>query len=113
MVCRALGNQDWIPSRGEKLAHCCQGKIDTGRSGKDVRTLLILVLWELRKHRNAIVFYGVVPLKNYVITRIESEGQTWKQTGLIRGDVGSFLGVLQRGLQGGVRLASFFRFRWS
>lgn len=68
VVCHALGKQGWIPSRGEKLQEGSQSKACT----------------EIWKHRNAIVFDGVVPLINHVIDRIEGEGQTWKQAGLIK-----------------------------
>lgn len=93
-TCHALGKQDWIPSRGEKVQEWCQNKAGTGRSGKDVRAILILVLWEVWKYRNTIVFDGVTPSIIHVIDTIVGEGRTWKQAGLIKGDVASFLGVL-------------------
>lgn len=52
---------------------------------KDIRTFFTLVLWELWKHRNAIVFDGASPSVPALATRIVDEGRRWQQAGKLKG----------------------------
>lgn len=63
---------------------------------KDSRTILSLGLWELWKHRNAIVFDGATPSVAAVIAKVESECRAWSVAGLLKGDLTTFLGGLAR-----------------
>lgn len=63
-----------------------------GQKKKDIRAILILGLWKLWKHRNAIVFDGVSPSLRQVMCRIESEGRVWRMTGLLKDDLEVFFG---------------------
>lgn len=61
---------------------------------KDIHTLLSLCMWELWKHRNAVVFDGATPSSSVVFCRIGSEGRAWELAGLLKGDSVAFLGAL-------------------
>lgn len=58
MVCLALNRPDWFPGNGTRLKEWCSVNRGNGRARKDSRTVIILVMWELWKHRNAIIFDG-------------------------------------------------------
>ena len=60
-VCLALRKPDWIPSDEATLIDWCRDKEGRHLRKKDLRALMILVMWELRKHRNGIVFEGDSP----------------------------------------------------
>lgn len=47
--------------------------------------ICLLVMWELWKHRNDIVFDGATVCLPQVLCRIVSESKVWQQAGLIRG----------------------------
>jgi hypothetical protein len=53
-----------------------------------------LGLWELWKHRNAVVFDGVTPEVAKAMCRVAQEGRAWWNAGLIKGSVEEFLGRL-------------------
>ena len=57
-------------------------------------------MWELWKHRNAVVFDGVAPSANDVLGRVMSEGRAWKAAGLNKRDLGTFFGCLTRWVVG-------------
>jgi hypothetical protein len=97
VVCRPLGKPEWTPAGNQALSEWCQDKIGTGRHKKDVRAIIILVLLELWKHRNSIVFDGATPFRDRLLARVQEEGRSWKLTGLLRGEVGAFLGALTSG----------------
>lgn len=61
---------------------------------KELRPIFTLVLWELRKHRNAIVFDGATPSLEVVSTRIVTEGRAWKRAHLIKGELDSIFALL-------------------
>lgn len=77
MVLHYLGKPDWLPAIGKSLSDWCRDKAGSEQCKRDARVLIILVMWELWKHRNTIVFDGATPSKNYVILMIV-EGRTWK-----------------------------------
>ena len=58
--------------------------------------ITLLVLWELWKHRNGIVFDGVRPSTMTVIERINNEGRVWQEAGLLKGDLEGFFAGLSR-----------------
>ena len=60
---------------------------------KDILTILLLVMWEIWKHRNAVILDSMAPSANDMIGRVASEGQAWKTAGLIKMDLGSFFGT--------------------
>lgn len=72
-VCAALGTVDGVPSAGDKLAEWCTRPSLHGRHGKMIRAIYLLDTWELWKHRNSIVFDGMVPCHLHVLRRIASE----------------------------------------
>lgn len=61
---------------------------------KDARALLLLVLWELWKHRNSIMFDADSPSMLRLVRRIEQEGASWKQARIFKGDVEPMLHAL-------------------
>lgn len=54
---------------------------------KDIRAIFTIAMWELWKHRNAVVFDGVPPSLEVVALKIVNEGQVWHQAGLIKGSL--------------------------
>lgn len=50
----ALDKEGWKPRTDEELTALCRDKIESGRSRKDERTLIVLVTRELLKHHNSI-----------------------------------------------------------
>ena len=89
---------------------------NTGRAagGKDARAMLVLVLWELWKHRNRVVFYGDTPSTSFVINMIAVECRTWIAASLFRSDMDSAIAAIEVGndvsslprLAGGVGLCN-------
>lgn len=57
---------------------------------KDLHTVMLLVHWEVWKHRNAIVFDNATPAMNVVMNRIYEEGKAWLKAGKFRGNTDSF-----------------------
>ena len=53
-------------------------------------------MWELWKHRNAIVFDGASPSVERLMDRVKSECEVWTSAGLFKGKLEGFLGGLQR-----------------
>lgn len=48
--------------------------------------IITLVLWEMWKHRNAMVFDGASPSITGLIMEIVEEGNAWCTAGLLKGD---------------------------
>ena len=67
---------------------------------KEVRAVLLLVLWELWKHRNAVVFDGELPSLHQLMRRVEAEGRTWARSGLIKANVDFVFAGLARWISG-------------
>lgn len=63
---------------------------------------MCLVLWEVWKPRNAIVFDSPTPSVGAVLGRILEEAKAWKMVGLLRRDMQTFL----RGCIGGAGMTS-------
>ena len=63
---------------------------------KDLHTIFLLTMWELWKHRNAVVFDGVSPAIDYVLRRVTAEGKVWATAGLIKGCIDLFFGTVGR-----------------
>lgn len=61
---------------GARLAEWCINKPGTGVGKKDTRVIILLVMWELWKHCNVIVFDGATPSHKHVLHRIEVEVRT-------------------------------------
>ena len=61
-----------------------------------MRAIITLTMWELWKHRNAIVFDGDSPSIERIIAKVKSEAKVWATAGLIKTDLEGFLGRLHR-----------------
>ena len=97
VVGEALGKTGWGPTSDDELgAWMCAKKGNGYLGNKDIHTMLLLVLWELWKHRNAIVFEGATPSMNHVLHRFAEEGWNWKQAGLLKGDLTIFFNRVER-----------------
>ena len=57
---------------------------------------MLLVMWELWKHRNAIVFDGESPSIERLIHKVKSEAKVWATAGLIKRELDGFQGRLYR-----------------
>lgn len=57
------------------LEEWCTNKVDAMLGTRDIRALFLLGMWELWKHRNAIVFYGDTPSRSHVISRIDLDDE--------------------------------------
>ena len=67
-----------------------------GMSTKDLCTIIVLVWWELWKHRNGIIFDGARPCLEYLLGRVRQEGQLWASAGLMKGNVTPFFSRVER-----------------
>lgn len=83
-VCRTLGKVSWTPSAEVSLHAWCLDKIDAGLPTKMVRTFWVLIMWEIWKHRNAIVFDDAMPSMQVLVARIVSEGVVWRKASLLK-----------------------------
>lgn len=95
-ICLALDKPEWTPGPHTVLAEWCNTMTGTRLCMRDVRALVMLVMWELWKHRNAIVFDGATPSWLHVIARIVAEGRIWKRAGIFKGDVEALLVGVER-----------------
>lgn len=59
-------------------------------------TIITLTMWEIWKHRNAVVFYGATPSVQNVISNVAKEGRTWSSDDLLKGDLSLFFAALDR-----------------
>ncbi|XP_073367720.1 uncharacterized protein [Aegilops tauschii subsp. strangulata] len=93
-VGQAVGMTGMTPSSDEDLVTWCTRPIFEGRHAKTMRAIHLLVMWELWKHRNAIVFEGMRPGVQHTLRRIASECGTWRQAGVLHKDIRfNFIGV--------------------
>lgn len=79
---------------GDKLHEWCTRPALSGRHGKTIHAIHLLVLWELWKHRNFIVFEGMTPATQHVLRRVASECLAWEHVGILRGDLEAFSAVM-------------------
>lgn len=89
-ILHSLGKLDWMPTSNQSFSEWCAGRGTSGQYKRTTNALIILVMWEIWKHRNAIIFEGATPCKNSVILRISQEGRMWKQAGLLKGELITF-----------------------
>ena len=78
--------------RPSSLQDWCTHKVENKSARKDVRTLFTLVMWELWKHRNAIVFDNACSSVRVLLRRVYEDGCVWQSARLFKGDVSPFLG---------------------
>ena len=90
-LCTTIGKPAWTPEGHETLVAWCADK------PKSMCVIITLVLWELWKHRNRVVFDGEAPSKSFVINRIVVECRAWKVAGLLKVDVDRFLAAMEVG----------------
>lgn len=96
IVCTALNKPGWVPTGATNLVEWCAEKNGASMSMKELRTIILLVMWELSKHRNAIVFDGATPSLRVLLQTVEREGWAWKDAGRLKGDVGALLRAVAR-----------------
>jgi hypothetical protein len=96
MALEALRKPQWMLTPDAELIPWCNSCTATDIKTKDSRTLISLGLWELWKHRNAIVFDGATPSAKVVVANMEKEGRAWSTAGLLKGDFTAFFGGLAR-----------------
>ena len=96
-VCTAWGKPQWAPTATSILGEWCATTADSATDKKDARTLIVLVLWELWKHRNGIVFEGDAPSIVFVIHRVAVECTAWKAASLLKVDMDRFLAAMEVG----------------
>src|ERR1041385_9133976 len=90
-----LGRSDWGSVAEDSLVDWCIAMVDPRYTTRDIRTFLCLVMWEVWKHRNAIVFDGASPSVRNLIRKIATEGLAWRQAGLLKGSWEAHLEVLR------------------
>lgn len=91
-----MGKHGWVPRLGSSLAEWCTTTHDNGSRVKDDRAIFLLVMWELWKHHNAIVFDGATLSLRVLVRRIEEEGRTWSKAGILKGEAEPLFGALAR-----------------
>lgn len=96
-ICEALGRPEWTPTPRDSLGQWLCGKQGpSNMSRKDLHTIFALSIWELWKHRNAIVFDGASPSIELLLRRMRSEGMVWSSVGLLKGNVDPFFRRVER-----------------
>lgn len=58
---QARGKADWTPTTDDSLVQWCSNRRIDRQHQKDTLTLLLLIIWEIWKHWNAMVFDNVSP----------------------------------------------------
>ena len=97
LVGEALGRADWKPSQEDTLGDWLSNRsADSDTIIKDLRTVMLLVMWELWEHRNTIVFHGDSPSIERLIQKVKSEAKVWATAGLIKRELESFRSSLYR-----------------
>ena len=86
-LCSALEKPQWTPTTEDTLKKWCVARTSGVHKPKELRALLTLGLWELWKHRNAVVFDGASPSLEVVVRRVVAEGRAWQQASLLKGEV--------------------------
>ena len=81
IICTAMNKPNWTPRQGSSLSDWCITTQDLGRRTKDGRAVYLRTMWELWKHRNAIVFHGASPSIRTIVHHIEDEGRAWSKVG--------------------------------
>ena len=84
----ALGMGHAEPRMEESLMEwCTRNGLDRlpRRRAKTVRATCLLVMWELWKHRNGVMFDAKTPCPRAVPHKIASECVLWKEAELLRG----------------------------
>ena len=100
-VCTTLVKPEWMPTPQDSLQSwlCTKQRMNT-MATKDLHAILLLALWELWKHRNAIVFDGARPSIDQLLQRVRDEGVVWSSAGLLKGNVTSFFSRVERWVSG-------------
>lgn len=96
LIMEAWGKLDWIPTQNDALLPWSTSLLAQARDMKDLHTLHLLVVWQLWKHRNVVVFDGARPSVREVIGRICCEGRSWSEARLLRGDAACVLVEVSR-----------------
>ena len=74
VVCAVLGKPEWTPTAQDSLHTWLRDKQGTNNlPRKDLHTIFILMLWELWKHGNAIVFDGASPSREVLLGRVRTK----------------------------------------
>ena len=95
-VLSAADRRDVVATGSETLQSWCIRQEQVQDRRRTTRAITLLVMWELWKHRNGIVFDGVTPSTTTVIERINTEGRVWRDAGLLKGDHEGFFVCLSR-----------------
>ena len=95
-VLQSMGKKEWIPTIEMSMASWCAEKGGASRKRRSQAGILILVMWEIWKHRNAIIFDGALPSKNVVLLRVCKEGRAWKEAGILKGITDDFFAAVER-----------------
>lgn len=96
----ALGEPGNAPGTEDELVEWCSTRVATQCVTRDLKAILTLCLWELWKHRNAIVFDGETPSLQTALRNIDREGRTWRSAGKFKGDLEFFFSGIYRRASG-------------
>lgn len=99
-VLSALGQEDRSPGPGDRLLHWCTALASGQRNRKDLNTLAMLVLWEMWKHRNAVVFDNASPSLQDILRLIVNVGREWVLAGFFHSDMSDWLARVDRRVSG-------------
>ena len=66
-ICHPLGKPECIPTPDDDLSTWCPDKGGRGRAKRDANAIIILIMWQLWKHRNSIIFDGATPSKLVIL----------------------------------------------
>lgn len=99
-ICASLGRPDWTPMINDRLIEWCSSMHDNVHGDKNIRAIVVLVMWAIWKHRNDVVFDEATPSIPRVSKVIEREGRCWRQAGLLKGDLDAFFGGVTRWVAG-------------
>lgn len=95
-VLQSMGKQEWIPATEQSMTNWCAEKGGASRQRRSQAGILTLVMWEIWKDQNVIIFDGASPSKNDVLLRICNEGRAWKEAGLLKGNTDEFFAAVER-----------------
>lgn len=90
----ALGSPDQVLSSDDSPVEWCSSRSSNNCSLRDVRTVVMLALRELWKHRNVVVSAGASLAVQQAINNIAQEARSWSSAGMFKGDLTFFFAAI-------------------
>jgi hypothetical protein len=88
---RCWGKEEWLPDPDTDLLEWWTSRACPTAHRRDMWTAIILVFWSIWRHRNDVVYYGVVASHGAIRDKVREEFERWRLAKLFRGTLFVFL----------------------